>query len=306
MKATPPSSLTNSPPLKMPHEQKNKKPTVGSLFAGVGGIDIGFEQAGFITSWQVERDWLKRAVLADRFPHAERFEDVCDVGENNLSPVDVLVSGFPCQDISNSGTVRKAGRLGLAGARSGLFWEVMRIVDEIQPRWVVLENVPALLHSNDCKDIEAVIKALADRNYLGFARVLNAQYFGVPQKRRRIFLVAGLNRQPPLELVSDAAPVEAIPCSFTTRPESWCDGDVWAGNTLQANNAESRISLGSELFVAEEGQWNQMVERERGSVDDGLRLGLGPTDFAERRFAGDAVSPPVARWIAEHLITEFE
>ena len=286
------------------NNHETQRPTIGSLFAGIGGIDLGFEQAGWKTAWMVERDELKRAVLSDRFPDAGLFEDVCEVGAENLSRVDCLVGGFPCQDISNAGAVRKAGRLGLRGARSGLFWEVMRIIEEIRPQWVVLENVPALLHSNDSQDFETVVQALADGGYVGLWRVLNAQYFGVPQKRERIFLVAGLGKQPPLELLSDAAPVEAIPCTFGEIRESWCEADEWAGHTLQANNAESRLSLGSEVFVAEENRWGAMSQRERSSLDDGFRLGVGPTDFAEKRFAGDAVCPPVARWIAEHLIKE--
>ena len=93
------------------------QPTIGSLFAGIGGFDIGFENAGFTTAWQVEINPVCRAVLADRFPHARQFDDVRTVGTHNLSPVDVLVGGFPCQDLSTMGA-----RQGLAGQRSGLFF----------------------------------------------------------------------------------------------------------------------------------------------------------------------------------------
>jgi DNA (cytosine-5)-methyltransferase 1 len=81
---------------------KEMSPTVGSLFAGIGGFDLGFERAGFETVWQVEIDPWCRKVLAKNFPHAERFEDVRTVGKHNLSRVDVIVGGFPCQDISNA------------------------------------------------------------------------------------------------------------------------------------------------------------------------------------------------------------
>ncbi|HEY0288800.1 MAG TPA: DNA cytosine methyltransferase [Pseudomonas sp.] len=93
----------------------------------------------------------------------------------------------------------KRDKRGLRGERSGLFWEVIRILKEVQPRWVVLENVVNLLAVNDCEDFETVIRALADGGYVGCWRVLNAQYFGVPQQRRRVFLVAGLGRMPPSE-----------------------------------------------------------------------------------------------------------
>lgn len=174
-----------------------KKPTIGSLFAGIGGFDLGFERAGFITRWQVEIDPTSRAVLADRFPHAEQFSDVRSCGKGNLAPVDVITAGFPCQDISIAGSIGGA-RPGLSGNRSGLFFEVVRILNEVQPSWVVLENVPHLITVNDSRDFETVIKSLAECGYVGFWRVLDARYFGVPQGRRRVFLVAGLGRMPPI------------------------------------------------------------------------------------------------------------
>jgi DNA (cytosine-5)-methyltransferase 1 len=194
-------------------------PTIGSLFAGIGGFDLGFENAGYNTAWQVELNPVNRAVLADRFPHAQRFNDVRECGAHNLTPVDVLTGGFPCQDISLAGArYANKEKRGLRGERSGLFWEVIRIIKEIQPRWVVLENVVNLLAVNDSEDFETVIRALADCGYVGCWRVLNAQYFGVPQQRRRIFLVAGLGRMPPMELLADAAPVDAIPPASSATP----------------------------------------------------------------------------------------
>ncbi|WP_455823864.1 DNA cytosine methyltransferase [Pseudomonas graminis] len=187
-----------------------QQPTIGSLFAGIGGFDVGFENAGYRTAWQVELNPINRAVLADRFPHARQFEDVRECGAHNLSAVDVITAGFPCQDISIAGCrERNRATRGLQGERSGLFWEVVRILKETQPRWVVLENVVNLLAVNDSRDFETVIRALADCGYVGFWRVLNAQYFEVPQQRRRVFLVAGYRRMPPTQLLADAAPVDA-------------------------------------------------------------------------------------------------
>lgn len=114
-----------------------KKPTVGSLFAGIGGFDLGFEQAGFQTAWQVEIDEINRAVLSDRFPHAQQFADV-RTALPDLWPVDVIVGGFPCQDVSIAGK-----RKGLAGERTGLFYDAMHIVDTLKPRWLVLETLQA-------------------------------------------------------------------------------------------------------------------------------------------------------------------
>lgn len=270
-------------------------PLVGSLFAGIGGFDLGFEQAGYTTAWQVEIEPHLREVLALRFPHARQFADVREVGAHNLSTVDVLIGGFPCQDVSSMGA-----RAGLAGNRTGLFWEVCRIVEEIRPQWVVLENVVGLLTSNGGKDFGVVLQALADRGYVGCWRVLDAQYFGVAQRRRRVFLVAGLGRQPPAGLLSDAAPVDGLPGTLGPQQESR-PADGWPANCLLAKNAASLIGIGCENLVCHRGGRGAMVERAGVSEATGLPFGLDATDHREVRAAGNAVCVPVARWIAEHL-----
>lgn len=155
---------------------------VGSLFAGIGGFDLGFERAGMQTAWQVEIDPKCRELLAARFPHARQYEDVREVGAANLEPVDVICGGFPCQDLSVAGK-----RAGLAGARSGLFYEMARVVDELKPAWFVWENVPGLLSSNSGADFAAVLVELERIGHLGAWSTLDARYFGVAQRRRRIF-----------------------------------------------------------------------------------------------------------------------
>ena len=113
----------------------------GSLFAGIGGIDLGLERAGMECAWQVEIDPFCRKVLAKHWPDVPKFEDVREVGAHNLPPVDVIAGGFPCQDISLAGK-----GAGIAeGTRSGLWFEYRRIICELRPRYVFIENVPALL-----------------------------------------------------------------------------------------------------------------------------------------------------------------
>jgi len=274
-------------------------PRVGSLFAGIGGFDLGFEQAGFVTAWQVEIDPMLRQVLALRFPHAKQFDDVRAVGRHNLAPIDVLTGGFPCQDVSSMGA-----RAGLAGSRTGLFWEVCRITAEIRPQWLVLENVVGLLNSNAGQDFGTVIAALAERGYVGCWRVLDSQYFGVAQGRRRVYLVAGLGRQPPAGLLADAAPVEPVPRTLGPLEQSR-PADEWAAYCLLAKSAPSIIAIGAENLVCHRGGRRAMVERTRIAEVAGLRAGLDATDHAEARAAGNAVTVPVARWIATHLMSEI-
>ncbi|MDF0606612.1 DNA cytosine methyltransferase [Neisseriaceae bacterium TC5R-5] len=269
-------------------------PTIGSLFAGIGGFDIGFENAGFRTAWQVEIKPLCRAVLADRFPHAQQYEDVRQVDAHTLSRVDVLVGGFPCQDLSTMGK-----RRGLAGERSGLFYEVCRLARELQPRWLVLENVTGLLSCRDGTDFQAVITALAECGYVGCWRVLNAQYFGVPTKRRRVFIIAGLHEQPPFELLADTATVATVPGQTGTPLQEQ------AVATLLAGSACSQINLHGSGLIAQADGWHSMVERGRASTDHGLCLGLDAANFAEAQAAGNAVVPQVVEWIARHLRPTF-
>ena len=277
-------------------------PTVGSLFAGIGGFDLGFERAGFRTRWQVEINPDARAVLARRFPDAVRHTDVRAVTGDTLGHVDCICAGFPCQDISNAGNSRKdKENRGLAGKRSGLFSEVARLLREIQPRWVVLENVEALLAVNDGEDFQTVVRTLADCGYLGFWRVLDARYFGVPQGRRRVFLVGGLGAYPPFDLLSDAGPVEELPRQMRPLEESRESGR-WAGYTLAAKIGACQIQIGGEILVAEEDGWDQMVERERSSRVHGIPLGLDGPDLVRHHAAGNAVVPAVAEWIARKLI----
>ncbi len=283
----------------------NYERTLGTICAGIGGFDQGFEEAGWKTAWQIELDDVNRVVLADRFPWARQFRDLRDWRSFGLPFVDCVAFGFPCQDLSvMAASKHDKSRRGLAGGRSGLFFEIMACVASIKPTWLVIENVPALLHSNDYEDIQSVISLLAECGYVGFWRVLDAQYFGVPQKRRRILLVAGLGRYPSMDFLADAGTVESLPASPGS---NWVakQADAWAGYTLTApnkfNHSSSRINLGSELFVVEEDGWGQMVERAREIELHGISCGLDATNLEEAYAAGNAFPPPMAKWIAEIL-----
>lgn len=167
--------------------------TYGSLFSGVGGFDLGCDAAGWDCAWQVEWDAKCRSVLARHWPDVPRYEDVRDVNGRDLAPVDVITYGFPCQDLSVAGK-----RAGLDGDRSGLFFEAIRIIREMReatdgayPRVAVAENVLGLLNADKGDAMGRCVDALAEVGALAIEwRVLDAQFFGVPQRRRRVFLVA--------------------------------------------------------------------------------------------------------------------
>ena len=160
--------------------------TAGSLFTGIGGFDLGFERAGIKTIWQAEQDKNCLQLLEDKFPNARRYTDVRDI-TGRAEAVDIVTGGFPCQDVSVAGK-----RAGLDGERSGLWFEFHRIITELRPGWVVIENVPGLLSSNDGRDMGTIIGALAECGYGWAYRVLDAQFYGVAQRRRRVFIVGSL------------------------------------------------------------------------------------------------------------------
>jgi DNA (cytosine-5)-methyltransferase 1 len=126
--------------------------TVGSLFSGIGGFELGLERAGMRVLWQAETDPYASAVLAKHWPGVRNHGDVRNVRAGAVEPVDVICGGFPCQDISNAGK-----RAGIDGERSGLWSEYARIVGELRPRYVIVENVAALLG----RGIERVLGDLA-------------------------------------------------------------------------------------------------------------------------------------------------
>ena len=173
--------------------------TAVSLFAGVGGFDLALSRAGIKVCAAVEIDKKCREVLGKHFPETKLFDDVKEVTGEQLRSAGfipergILTGGFPCQDLSIAGL-----RKGLDGERSGLFHEIMRLTDELQPQFIILENVVGLLSSQSGKDMGIVITALVERGYGVCWRVLDSQNFGVPQRRRRVFIVAsfGDHRRP--------------------------------------------------------------------------------------------------------------
>lgn len=156
-----------------------------SLFSGIGGFDIGFDRAGMRCVAQAEWDKDASAVLQHHWPNVTHLKDVRDVTRDSFRSIDVLCGGFPCQDVSVAGK-----RAGLDGERSGLWFEFYRIIKEHTPRWVVIENVPGLLTSNRGRDFAVIIDGLVKCGYRVAWRVLDAQYFGLAQRRKRVFIVA--------------------------------------------------------------------------------------------------------------------
>ena len=162
--------------------------TVGSLFSGIGGLELGLERAGMEVVWQVEREPYALRVLEKHWPDVERFTDVRDVGRHNFKAVDLICGGFPCQDVSLAGK-----RAGLEGERSTLWSEFARIIRELEPRWVLAENVPGLLSSDSGRFFGNVLRDLAASGYDAEWDCIPAAAVGAPHRRYRVFIVAHAN-----------------------------------------------------------------------------------------------------------------
>ena len=196
----------------------NKKLTLGSLFDGSGGFPLGGLLAGITPVWASEIEPFPIRVTTKRLPFMKHYGNISAMDGGKIEPVDIITFGSPCQDMSIAGR-----RDGLDGSRSSLFYEAVRIIKEMRcatdgkyPRWICWENVPGAFSSNKGQDFKAVLEAvigIAEPNaqvpmpekerwpyadlYMGDGwsvayRTLDAQYWGVPQRRRRIYLVADL------------------------------------------------------------------------------------------------------------------
>lgn len=165
--------------------------TVGSLFSGIGLFDLAAERVwdpGTVR-WQVEIGPFARRILTKHWPDVKRYEDIRTTDPAGLEPVDLVCGGWPCQGNSVAGQ-----RQGHADARSGLFREILRLVDGMapRPRFLLLENVPGLVSVNHGRDFRDVVTELRGRGYVGCVRRLDSQHFGLAQRRSRLFFVAGL------------------------------------------------------------------------------------------------------------------
>lgn len=239
-----------------------------SLFAGIGGMDLGLERAGWQCVGQVEIDPFCRRVLAKHWPNVVRFEDVREVtGElirERCGDIDAIVGGFPCQDISFAGTGD-----GLNGARSGLWREMYRIICELRPQIALMENVAALLN----RGMGRVLADLANIGYDAEWSVVSACSMGAPHMRRRLFIVAypnGLNGWQGI-WSSDAQQDGALSPigGFESARTSW----------------QARLANPSELY--------------RGA--NGVPFGM-----ERNRAIGNAVAPDVAEFIGRQLIAAIK
>lgn len=293
-----------------------RKLTVGSCFSGIGGIELGLEwTGGFETRWQIENDEYASRVLAKHWPNVKRYSDIRDVVRPE--PVDLICGGFPCQDVSLAGK-----RAGLEGKRSTLWGEMFRLVCEVKPRWVLAENVPGLLSSDDGRFFGNILRDLA---FIGFDaewQVLSAAGVGAPHLRQRLFIVSyphrirhvrgegvqegkqylnwrqALGKPDPLPAnVSDAGSKSSTQSVFAIH----CHEEIKRRKTEKVrgkNREESKV--GTAIFTGISGIGEWLPEPQMARMVDGV-----PEELEQIRCLGNAVVPQVAQKVGE-MILNFE
>lgn len=218
---------------------------IGSLFSGIGGLEKGLEDAGLgSVAWQVEQDPYCLAVLAAQWPNATRYTDVRTVGASVLAPVDLLCGGFPCTDVSSAGKRAGLGTADNPTERSGLWYEFDRIIGELRPAWVVVENVA----SGAARWLPRVRRALGARGYESVPLGISAAEVGARHRRERIFVVAR-RADPDVDLVGlagllggldDAAGKRDVARHGSAASESPADPDLLLSGQGQAGERGER------------------------------------------------------------------
>lgn len=284
--------------------------SVVGLCAGIGGIERGLARAGHRVRVFCEIDEAARAVLAARFPGVPLWRDVMSV--RRLPRAGLVAAGFPCKDFSQAGATR--------GVRGQYFSLVDRIIDLIvssRPEWVLLENVPFILHLHRGQALRHVLARLSDAGYVWAYRVVDAMAFGLPQRRPRVFVVASRTGDPREVLLADDAgapprrcPEEAAACGFY-----WTEGREGIGLAV---DAVPPVKCSSSLDVpAPPALWIPGRGVFVPDVRDGERLQGFPagwtapaagttngkaTSLGVRwRLIGNAVPVPVSEWIGKRL-----
>lgn len=262
---------------------------VGSLFSGIGGIELGFEREGFETVWFVEVDEYARAVLRKHWPKTVIYGDVTKIDWRDVPTVDILTEGFPCQDISNAGK-----RAGIKGSRSSFWRYYCDAIRVLRPRYAVIENVAALVN----RGLDTVLADLAEIRYDAEWHCISASSVGAFHRRERIFIIAYPNscRHIHGQIEEQSAKRGQYALSES---ESICFD---ASNTDNDDNRKKcKKSICKEVaYVSDsscqgsQGQWS--LEPCVGRVADGV-----PCRVDRIRCLGNAVVPQCAQVIAQAI-----
>jgi len=298
------------------------RPTMASLFTGIGGFDLGFQRCGFEITFQCEIDSFCKSVLEEHWPDVPRRDDIKGVDDADIPVSEVWTGGFPCQDLS---VARMGPRRGLRGARSGLFFEFARLLEQCRPGVFVIENVPGLLSSHGGRDFGKLLRTLAKIGYAVGWRMLNSRYFGVPQSRQRMFIVGCYrDRQGPVEILFEPECGEGYTAKSRTNGKKALSrfkrvvGNARKGPVvpdiaycIYACSARHTGTDWSRNYASyPDGRVRRLTPRECETIQGYSRDWSLPSSYegdAEKldtlryRALGNAVTVPVAAWLADRV-----
>lgn len=296
-----------------------------SFFSGIGGFDLGFERAGIASVFQCEKKPFCRRVLAERFPGLIVAEDIQSVDPSEIPEADIWTAGFPCQDLS---LARMGPRAGLRGNQSGLFHDFAALVEVRRPKIVVLENVHGLLTSHGGRDFAIVLKTLDKLGYGVAWRVFNSQHFGIPQSRKRVYVVAvHRDARSAGEILFESEcsdwDIEKSRSNGKKSPSLFQTilGDFSKGPLVKARAhciyAESARHTGTDwsrnYVWYPSGKVRRFtpveVERVQGFPEgwtDIPTTGREDSDSLRYHAVGNSVTPQVAEWLGARIVTNFQ
>lgn len=280
---------------------------VAGLFAGIGGFESGLTAAGHSTILLCDNDPYATAVLRRRFPDVAHDADIAEL-KRLPSGTDVVAAGFPCQNLSMAGD-----KAGLDGTKSSVVDHVFRLLRHDPVPWVLIENVYFMLHLAKGAAMERILGSLEELGYQWAYRVVDSRAFGLPQRRRRVFIVATTNGDPRDVLLADnVTPSARYPLDMT-RPIAfyWTEGR--SGNGL-TTDATPPLKAGSSLGIPSPPAVLlptgrvvtppiEVVERLQGFPPRWTSPLRGQAARHRWRLVGNAISVPVAQWIGNRLST---
>ena len=280
--------------------------TVG-LFAGIGGLELGLSRAGHRTIGLCEIDASAAEVLKVRFKGIELTRDVTDCRELPRE-TQLVTAGFPCQDLSQAGRTR-----GIEGARSSLIGEVFRLLETHDVPWVLLENVPFMLHLARGKALEVVLDALEELGYMWAYRVVNSRAFGLPQRRERVYFLASRTEDPRTVLLTDDVGEQSEPIWTKDLAAGfyWTEGRSglgWAVDAVPTLKNGSTIGIASPpAILLPNGDIVKPSIRDAERMQGFDADWTTPAETVGRpslrwRLVGNAVTVDVAEWIGKRLV----
>ena len=278
---------------------------VVGLFAGIGGIELGLQRSGHETLLLCEKDPAGRAVLGQHFPQVPIHDDVTTLDELP-DGTELVAAGFPCQDLSQAGQTG-----GISGRRSGLVSHVFRLLRGRSVPWVLIENVPFMLQLDRGAAMAYVVSELEALGYSWAYRVADSRAFGLPQRRRRVYLLASLEESPEARLFSeDAGTPEALDPEGRACGFYWTEGNRglgWAVDAIPTLKGGSGLGIPSPpaIWLPDDRIVTPDIrdaERLQG-FDEGWTLPAAGVARPSYRWKliGNAVSVPAAAWIGSLL-----